>query len=97
MVAGTETVLTSGTPVAGFAAGARFSVRFEQAGANPTVVRARMWPTGTAEPATWLVTATDTTAALQVPGGTGISAYLSSGSTGTMVTATVDNVVVLPL
>ena len=80
------------TPVAGltYQAGQRLSVRFDYVGTAPTVLRARVWLAGTSEPATWLVTAMDSTAVLQTAGGNGLSLYLSSASTVTPVVASTD-------
>ena len=48
---------------------------------NATQVTGKLWRTGTAEPASWQVSATDSAAALQANGGIGVSSYLSSGAT----------------
>jgi rhamnogalacturonyl hydrolase YesR len=67
------------------------TVRFEVTGSGVTTLSARVWRTGSAEPPTWQVSTTDTTAALQRPGGIGLWSYLSSGATNSPVTATFDN------
>ena len=51
------------------------SVRVQVTGTAPTVVRARVWRTGQAEPTTWQVSATDATAGLQVAGAVGVGLY----------------------
>lgn len=57
-------------------------VRFEAAGASPTILRARVWLQGVAEPGTWAVnTGIDSTAALQVAGGVGLTYSFGTGST----------------
>ncbi|WP_186814952.1 hypothetical protein, partial [Cellulomonas terrae] len=43
--------------------------------------RGKVWVAGTAEPAAWTLSGTSTTAALQVAGGIGLSAYTSSTTT----------------
>ena len=56
-------------------------------GFTPTTVRARAWLVGTPEPTTWQVTGTDSTAALQAPGGFNLTVYVSgSALNGPIVT-----------
>jgi hypothetical protein len=55
-----------------------------------------VWLDGTAEPGTWLLQATDTTAALQAAGSVGVWAYLSASSTNAPVTLSVDDLVAVP-
>ncbi|GEA89674.1 LamG-like jellyroll fold domain-containing protein [Cellulomonas cellasea] len=62
-------------------AGQALAVRLQVTGTAPTTVRAKVWVDGTPEPAAWRLTATDTTAALQVPGSIGLSTYLSGSAT----------------
>jgi hypothetical protein len=65
-----------------FAAGDTFLLRVQAEGASPTAIRARAWEQGTAEPASWQATATDTTAGLQQAGSVGIrTVNLSSTAT----------------
>ena len=45
----------------------------------------KVWPAGSAEPSTWTVTATDSTAGYQVAGSVGFSPYLSGSATSTVV------------
>ncbi|HYI53321.1 MAG TPA: PKD domain-containing protein [Microlunatus sp.] len=82
VVNGTETTLKT-TNVAGLAAtpGQPLRVRVETEGMSPTAVRAKVWSVGAAEPATWMVTATDSTAVLQSPGTAGLDLYTSSSAT----------------
>lgn len=87
-VAGTETLLgsTIGTGLT-HAAGSRFMLRFQVAGST---VRARTWPVGSIEQATWdtEVTDTDLTAAGQI----GVRGILSTTNTNTLpVTSSVDS------
>ena len=65
-------------------------VRFETAGSGTTTLRAKVWASGTAEPAAWQVSATDTTAALQKPGAVRLDLYNSATATGAQ-TMRVDN------
>jgi PKD repeat protein len=58
-----------------------------------TQLTGKLWRTGTVEPASWQVSATDSTQTLQAAGGIGVSSYLSSGAT-TGVTLSVDDLVV---
>lgn len=66
-------------------------VRVQAFGTSPTTLRAKVWRTGTAEPATWTASVTDTTAALQAPGAIGLRSYLSSSATNAPVVASFDN------
>ena len=80
-VSGVQTTLGSVTlPGVTAAAGQALAVRFQVSGTGTTALRAKVWPAGTAEPAAWQLETTDTTAALQKPGGTALRAYLSSGA-----------------
>ena len=78
-----STAVLAGGALAGvtLAAGEALLVRVQVEGTSPTTVRARAWKAGTAEPATWRATSTDSTAGLQVAGGVGLSTYLSSSTT----------------
>ena len=73
----------NGTVVAGvvvpgltFTAGDQLQVRVQVEGTAPTTVRAKVWEVGTAEPAAWQTSMTDSTASLQVAGAVGLSSYL---------------------
>jgi PKD repeat protein len=68
-------------------------LRVEVTGTGPTTLRARAWPAAAAEPTTWQVTATDSTAALQGPGTAGVVDYLSSAAPGPL-TVGVDDLTV---
>ena len=91
-VGGTETVLSS-TNVTGLTVAPEdvLSVRFQVTGTNPTTLRAKVWRQGAAEPATWLLTNTDSTAALAAPGDIGILHYVSGSWTGAAPTVAIDN------
>jgi PKD repeat protein len=96
-VGSTETVLRQST-ISGltYAAGQQLQVRLQVTGTAPTTVRAKIWPAGTDEPADWQVSATDSTAGLQVPGAVGLGVYASASATNTPVFASFDDLVVKP-
>ncbi|MCU0263746.1 MAG: PKD domain-containing protein [Candidatus Nanopelagicales bacterium] len=75
-----------------YAAGSTVHMRLEVAGTNPTTIRARAWDSAATEPTTWLRTATDTTAGLQVPGSIGLTSYYSSSATNAPLVLAVDDV-----
>ena len=66
-----------------------WNVRFQAEGNGSTTLRARVWKSGTTEPSTWRITATDTTAALQSAGGVGVVNYAGSGVTNGPITLSV--------
>ena len=78
-VAGTETALVT-NQVAGltYTAGTVLHVRMQATGSGTTALKLRVWKDGAAEPATWQSQTTNTTAALQVPRGVGVRAYVSA-------------------
>jgi hypothetical protein len=79
-------------PGAGPAPGQSLVVRLRAEGASPTTLSAKAWVVGDGEPADWLLTRTDGTAALQAPGGVALRASLSALSLSTSpVTFTVDD------
>ncbi|NYD79162.1 PKD domain-containing protein [Arthrobacter cupressi] len=92
---GTETTLVSAN-VAGLtlAAGDAVQIRFQVTGTGPTTLRARVWRDGAAEPASWNLTTTDSTATLQAAGSTALIAYLSGSATNTPVTVRFDDYLV---
>ena len=61
---------------------AMFSVHLRVTGVNPTTLQARVWPAGAAEPTTWNVTGTDSTASLQTSGSAGFQGYLGTLPSG---------------
>lgn len=67
-----------GTP---WAAGDVFRLRVEVSGTSPTTISAKTWKDGAAEPGSWQITATDSTAALQQAGW--ISLHASRGGAAT--------------
>ena len=86
---GAETTVAWANSIS-FAPGQRIRVRFAATGTGPTTLAAKVWADGASEPSAWLVQQTDSTAALQVPGGVGIEHYQSSSSTNGPVTVIVD-------
>lgn len=92
----TVATLAAGVAVPGlsYTPGQRLELRLQVTGTNPTMLRARVWPAGQAEPTTWLVTATDATPSLQIAGSVGIAPYLSSNATNAPVTVSLSNLVV---
>ncbi|MBN1098038.1 hypothetical protein JKP76_19675 [Blastococcus sp. TML/C7B] len=71
-------------------------MRLQVVGTAPTTVRVKVWPAGSAEPTEWQRTATDSTAALQAPGGVGLTTYLSGSATNAPVALRMDDLAVRP-
>jgi hypothetical protein len=91
LLQGSSTVLANATiPGVSCAGGQSVDLRVQVTGTNPTVLRARIWATGSAEPASWQLSANSTSAGLQNAGSIGIEAYLS-GSATSPVTVSYDN------
>jgi hypothetical protein len=67
-------------------AGTQLNIRLQAEGNGTTTLRTRVW-TGATEPSTWQLTGTDTTAALQTPGGVYLSSYSPSATTNAIVTS----------
>ncbi|MDX2377460.1 hypothetical protein M4I32_11680, partial [Microbacterium sp. LRZ72] len=63
------------------AAGDTFTLRMSVTGADPTTISAKLWPTGTEEPADWQLSVTDATPALQGALPYGLHANRASNST----------------
>ena len=90
------TALSGGTvPGLTLGAGQAMRVRVQVQGSSPTTLRVRAWKVGTAEPATWQYTATDSTADLQAAGAVHLQMYLSSAAAA--ATVRFDDLVVAPL
>jgi PKD repeat protein len=92
---GGETAVVPATTVPGLthAAGNRLRLRVQAVGTSPTQLRAKVWRAGTTEPTTWLVSGSDSTAALQAAGRVGLTTYLSSSATNAPITVAVDDFV----
>jgi PKD repeat protein len=88
VVAGTTTTLKTVT-VAGltYAPGAVLEVKLQVTGMSPTTLNSRVWLQGAAEPSTWQVSTTDSTAGLQLAGAVALLVYLSASSTTVPETA----------
>jgi PKD repeat protein len=91
---GAETTIQSDLTIGGlnYAVGDRLAMRLQVTGTGTTTIRAKVWEVGTAEPASWQRSVTDTTAALQAPGGVGLMTYLSSSANNAPITVLLDNV-----
>jgi hypothetical protein len=91
-VGATETALQTRT-VSGLtvAAGDRLNVRVQAFGTSPTTFRAKVWKVGSAEPATWTTSVTDSSASLQAAGAVGLGTYLSGSATNAPVVASFDD------
>ena len=71
-------------------------VRLQVFGTAPTTIRAKVWATGTPEPAAWQLSRTDATATLQQAGSIGLAVYLS-GSATTPMTVAFDDLSAAPM
>jgi PKD repeat protein len=96
VVNGAETTLTSTTLGAAynFTVGSTVRIRVQAVGTSPTTLRAKVWKATQTEPS-WQLTATDSTAALQNPGGVGVVTYLATSATNAPVVASFDNLLVV--
>ena len=99
VVGGTETAIQTIATVPGLTVNANdvLRVRFQVSGTGTTALAAKVWKDGTTEPAAWLLSANDTTAVLQAPGGVGLWHYLSASATNSPVTLSVDDFTAGPL
>ncbi len=75
-------------------AGVPINVRVDVSGINPTTITARAWASGTTEPATWKLSISNATAALQAAGTLGLRATTSGSTTNSPTLFTFDNYVV---
>jgi PKD repeat protein len=82
-----STVL-SATQVPGmvYTPGTALQLRLQVTGTNPTTLRGKIWNAAQPEPAAWLSTVTDATAALQAAGTVGLQSNFSGTSTTPLVT-----------
>jgi PKD repeat protein len=90
---GADVVLQPVVVVSGltYAPGDMLNVRLQVVGSAPATIRAKVWKVGTAEPAVWQRSITDSTAGLQASGSIGVSPYLSAGATNAPVTVKIDD------
>jgi PKD repeat protein len=77
-----------------YGSGDTLRLQLRAVGSGTTTLEAKVWRVGSAEPATWQLTRTDTTAALQATGGVGLVSYLSSASTNAPVVVLWDDLTV---
>lgn len=75
--------------------GDELSVRLQVTGTSPTTVRAKVWRSADAEPASWQLSGTDTTSALQAPGSVGVLTYLGGSSTTPTATMSLNSLSVV--
>jgi PKD repeat protein len=89
---GVETLIGAPVPVAGlvYTAGLALQVRMQVTGIGTTSLNAKVWNNAGAEPASWQVSATDTTAGLQAAGAVGVIGYLSGSTTNAPTTLSFD-------
>ncbi len=85
----TDTILGTESLISGLTLtpGAAVRVRFQAVGSSPTTLQAKVWAAAGAEPAGWQKTATDSTAAQQVPGAVGLGVSVSASNTAVPLTA----------
>jgi hypothetical protein len=79
-----------------YVAGDQLQLRVQATGSAPTTLKAMVWKLGDPAPATWQISTTDSTAALQQAGSIGLALYVSSSSTSGPMTATFDDVIAEP-
>jgi hypothetical protein len=80
-------------PALVYGSGDTFRLQLRAVGSGTTTLQGKVWQVGSAEPG-WQITANDSTASLQVPGGTGLVSYLSGAATNAPVVATFDDLAV---
>jgi len=89
------------SPYPTISASVEYRVRFQvlQTSSTATLLRAKMWPDGDAQPADWQASATDSSTELQnVSGGIAVDSWSSIGTSGPITTHTfVDNLELISL
>ncbi len=93
---GGSTVLANATVPGTYVAGTSLTLRTQIFGTSPTTIRAKVWPTGTVEPAAWGVTTTSSATGLQSPGSVGVVSYAATTITNPPLLAKYDNFVAVP-
>ncbi|WP_454699174.1 PKD domain-containing protein [Arthrobacter humicola] len=90
---GAETTIQGGLTIGGlnYVVGDRLAMRLQVFGTGTTTIRAKVWEVGTAEPASWQRSVTDTTAGMQAAGNVGLMTYLSSTANNAPITVLLDN------
>lgn len=89
-------IQTAAVPSLTYATGDSFALVVEVVGSGTTQLRAKLWKTGAAAPASWQLSASDTSADLQVAGAVGLRASRPSSATSTAVIA-FDDFEVIPV
>ena len=92
-------ILRNGSPVVGgvvsgltVVPGERLNVAVQAEGVSPTVVRVKVWKDGTAEPAAWAYSLTDSTAGLQSAGAIAFESYLGGSASNAPIDVSFSNV-----
>ncbi|MEY2848657.1 MAG: hypothetical protein RI885_1322 [Actinomycetota bacterium] len=88
---GATTLVATLAPGLTYVPGEQLRVRVQVTGVSPTTIRAKVWRVGTVEPAAWLVSTTDSTAALQAAGQVGLGSYLSGSANSAPVVTSFDD------
>lgn len=88
-----DTILVNKTLISSvnYAPGKELLVRAQAVGTTPTVVRMKVWPAGTAEPASWQLSANDSSPDFQKVGRAGFTSYLSGSATNAPVVVRYDD------
>ncbi len=87
---GETTLATATLTGVTYAPGTQLKFHLQAVGSGTTTIRGNVW-TGATEPATWRLTATDTTAELQDAGGVGLGQYVAASTTNGPVLFTWDD------
>jgi PKD repeat protein len=98
-IGGAETVLQNINALPGltYSPGEMLQVRFQAEGTGTTVLKAKIWKDGQPEPAVWTLERSDSTAALQAPGGVGVLMYVSGSLTTLPMVMSIDNLTAAPI
>lgn len=98
VVNGTETSLGGGK-INGmvFNSGDTLRVRIQASGQGTSALKTKIWKASDAQPAGWTVQASDSTAALQVAGGIGLSVYAAGTVANVPYPVKFDNLYVVPV
>ena len=91
LLRGGTTLQAAAVPGLTYTPGESLRLRVQVVGTSPTTIQTKVWRDGTAEPTTWALTASDSDAALQSAGGTGLGFYIGGPSTGLPRVAQFDN------
>ncbi|AUZ88736.1 cell surface protein [Arthrobacter agilis] len=88
-----DTILVNQTVISSlnYAPGKELMVRAQAVGTAPTVIRMKVWAAGTAEPASWQLSTSDTAVDFQKAGRIGFTSYLSGSATNAPVVVRYDD------